>query len=380
MPKTLRALVLGSGFASQGHTQALRHAGVEIVGIASRTHGVTQNVAADLDIPFATTDWQDALSRLQPDILAVGTPGGAHVDPITAALKQGCHIYCDKPLAATASEAKTLYLKARGAGIKTAYTASMRYLPYPLLAKSLIARGDIGDPLEVECISHTNVNPLLPFGWFHRLDQGGGRVNSNFPHKLSIVQHALNGTILSVNGALRYDIQQAPVVAGVHDFRKRGQFAPESADEPGLEWADADTDSSYTVLARMTHDGDDSNIVSVLLKQAGMHPGFSPAYIAFFGREATIHINGVFANGPMHIRRRNSEWQVVDLPAEITDHLPDIDNPAIKCWTQLAREFLADIQGEGYSGYQTFKEGWIYQEVFEAIRSESGWVDIPQEA
>lgn len=380
MSNPLRALVLGSGFAGQGHAEALRNAGVEIVGLASRTLEVTQQVAAKMAIPHATTDWQKALEDLQPDILAVGTPGGAHVDPIMAALDQRCHIYCDKPLAATAKDAKMMYLKAREVGVKTAYTASMRYLPYALLAKSLIAKGDIGDPLEVECISHPNVNPLIPFGWFHRLDQGGGRTNSNFPHKLSIVQNALGGTILSVNGELRYDVQRAPIVEGVHDFRKRGQFAPKSENEPGLEWAEADTDSSYTVLARMAPNNNRDRIVSVLFKQAGMHPGFNKDYIAFYGKDATIHIGGAFAQGPMHICSRNGKWGEVPLPSEITSNLPYIEHPAIRCWAQLAREFVADINGEGDSGYQTFKDGWIFQEIFEAIRSESGWVDIPQEA
>ncbi|MBT4980714.1 MAG: Gfo/Idh/MocA family oxidoreductase [Gemmatimonadetes bacterium] len=380
MPKALRVLVLGSGFAGQGHAEAFRNAGVEIIGMVSRTLSVTQQVAKEMNIPYATTDWKTALTQLQPDIVAVGTPGGVHVDPILAALDQSCHIYSDKPLAATAKEAKMLYLKAREEGAKTAYAASMRYLPYALLAKSLIAQGKIGDPLEVECISHPNVNPLIPFGWFHRLDQGGGRTHSNFPHKLSIVQQALNGTIVSVNGQLRYDIQRAPIAAGVHDFRKRGQFAPQSADEPGLEWAEADSDSSYTVLAHIAPENDTSKMVSVLFKQAGMHPGFQPDYMAFMGREATLHINGAFAQGPMHICARNGKWEEIPLPQEITNSLPNIEHPAVRCWTQLAHEFIADIKSEGYSGYQTFKDGWIYQEVFEAIRSEKGWVDIPQEA
>ena len=106
MPKALRVLVLGSGFAGQGHAEAFRNAGVEIIGMVSRTLSVTQQVAKEMNIPYATTDWKTALTQLQPDIVAVGTPGGVHVDPILAALDQSCHIYSDKPLAATAKEAK----------------------------------------------------------------------------------------------------------------------------------------------------------------------------------------------------------------------------------------------------------------------------------
>jgi len=97
---------------------------------------------------------------LQPDIVAIGTPGGAHFEPIMAALAHGCHVYCDKPLAATAVHAKTLYQTAIEAGVKTAYAASYRYMPHVLLAKELVAQGAIGEPLEVECISHFNLNPL----------------------------------------------------------------------------------------------------------------------------------------------------------------------------------------------------------------------------
>jgi len=34
---SLTAFVIGTGFAGQGHTAALRHAGVEVVGMAGRT-------------------------------------------------------------------------------------------------------------------------------------------------------------------------------------------------------------------------------------------------------------------------------------------------------------------------------------------------------
>jgi hypothetical protein len=54
-----------------------------------------------------------------------------------------------------------------------------------------------------------------------------------------------------------------------------------------------------------------------------------------------------------------------------------LENAALG-WTQLAREFVADIRGEGFSGYQTARDGWIFQEVVEAVRAGQGWTSIPQ--
>ena len=377
MSDPLRALILGSGFAGQGHALALRDTGVEIVGMAGRTRDVVEQVAASLDISYASTDWKQALAELQPDIVAVATPGGAHFEPVMAALAQGCHIYCDKPLAATAVQAKTMVQQAKKMGVKTAYTASYRYQPYALLARELVAAGTIGEPQEVECISHFNLDPLIPFGWSHRLDQGGGRLNNNFTHKLSIVLHILNGTISAVNGETRNDMPQAPVVSGVHDFRERQKFAPKSESEPGLQWKRADAEWSYTVMGRITPAFHQSRPVSALFKHSGLQPRFADDYIAFYGDKAAIYIKGHYAQGPLYLCPRGDEWQEIPLPAHITDALPNIEDDTQRNWTQMAREFVADIRGQGKTGYQTFQDGWIYQEVIEAIRVGQGGGDVP---
>ncbi|MBE2225371.1 MAG: Gfo/Idh/MocA family oxidoreductase [Anaerolineae bacterium] len=353
------------------------------MGMVSRTREVVEQVAAELAIPYAGTDWQEALTTLQPDIVAIGTPGGAHVEPILAALAQGCHVYCDKPLAVTAVLAKMLYEKAEAAGVKTAYAASYRYQPYVLLAKELVAQGAIGEPQEVECISHFNLNPLIPFGWSHQLAQGGGRLNNNFTHKLSVVEHVLGGKIMSVNGTTRSDMLKAPVVEGVHHFRTRHGFAPDSADDPTITWAEGDAEWSYTVMAKFEAERATAQPVSALFQHIALQPRFHPDHITFYGSDGTIYIEGHYGQGPLFLHPQRGEWQEMPLPTRITDAQPDIADDTQRNWNILAQEFVADIRGEGSSDYQTFKDGWIYQEVIEAVRAGDGWTDItkiPNEA
>ena len=80
MADPLRAIVLGAGYAGQGHAIALRLAGVEIAGMASRTAEVGAKIAAALQIPRYSPDWRGMLTGLKPEIVAVGTPGGTHVE------------------------------------------------------------------------------------------------------------------------------------------------------------------------------------------------------------------------------------------------------------------------------------------------------------
>jgi len=38
--------------------------------------------------------------------------------------------------------------------------------------------------LEIECVSHYDLNVLIPHSWSHLLAEGGGRLNNNLTHKL----------------------------------------------------------------------------------------------------------------------------------------------------------------------------------------------------
>ncbi len=378
MAEKLTALIHGSGFAGKGHAEALRDAGVAVVGMVSRTRDVVEDVAGEMGIPFAGTDWDEALQKLTPDIVAIGTPGGAHYEPLLAAIEQGCHIFCDKPLTAYAPQAREVFENARSAGIKTAFAASFRYQPHALLARKLVAEGEIGEAREVECISHYNLNPLIPWGWSHSVALGGGRLSNNFTHKLSIVEHVLNVRVSQVNGEVRNDMHVAPAVEGVHDFRERESFAPTEDSAGESEWRPVDSEWSYTVMARLDSEDPDREQVSALFKHGGMLPRRQDDYIAFYGSEGAIFIHGSYAQGPLFSKKgRSQDWKQVPLPADLISTLPDIDDDTQRNWTQLAREFVSDIRGEGYSRYQTFKEGWIYQEIIDAVRRSDGWFDVP---
>ena len=89
MTTPLRALILGSGYAGEGHTLALRRAGVDVIAMAGRTESAVQAAAARLEIPNAGTDWRQMIDELKPEIVAVGTPGGAHVRRGRAEARRG---------------------------------------------------------------------------------------------------------------------------------------------------------------------------------------------------------------------------------------------------------------------------------------------------
>lgn len=375
MSKTIKVLVHGTGFAGQGHTDAFRYAGAQIVGIVGRTHSVVRQVAKDKNIPYAGTDWQAALKACKPDVVSIATPGGAHYDAVRQALAQGCHVFCDKPLTADGASAKELYELAAKTGVKTAFAASFRYMPEIIHAKRLIAGGAIGEPLEVECVSHFNLERDIPFGWSHRREDGGGRLNNNFTHKLSIVTSVLGEKILAVMGEVRDDMGKAPIVKGVHNFKTRRDHIPDDLTDPSLEWGESNVEWSYNVTAKIESPMA-AKPVSVLFKHGGLHPRFNEDYIAFYGSTGAVYIKGHYGSGPLYLYGAGKKWEEIKLPEDIAAQVPDTKGDTERNWRYLIREFVKDIRGEPFSPYQTFKEGAQYQQIIDLIRRNNNWVDV----
>jgi hypothetical protein len=98
--------------------------------------------------------------------------------------------------------------------------------------------------------------------------------------------------------------------------------------------------------------------------------------VAFYGRNGTVHIEGSYAQGPLRLWQRDGEWRDVPVPSRIRESLPAIENDTQRNWTQMLKEFVADIRGEGYSGYLTFRDGWQYQEVIDIARAGGGWTPV----
>jgi predicted dehydrogenase len=156
----LRAVVIGTGWAGEGHTFALRAAGVDVVAICGRTPEPAKAMAAKLGIGDLRLDWRRALVEINPDIVAIATTAAPHREMAEFAAQLGCHILCDKPLGVNAAEASAMVAAVGLAGVKHAYAASSCYDPIHLYARQLLDEGLIGRVHEIESMLHMYFSPL----------------------------------------------------------------------------------------------------------------------------------------------------------------------------------------------------------------------------
>ena len=84
--RQLTAVVIGAGWAGEGHTLALQHNNVHVACICARQLDVVGAVAERLQAPQASTDWQRVLAEIKPDIVSLATPASLRREVIEAAI------------------------------------------------------------------------------------------------------------------------------------------------------------------------------------------------------------------------------------------------------------------------------------------------------
>lgn len=370
---TLRAVVIGAGWAGEGHTIALRAAGVDVVALCGRTPEPAKAMAAKLGVEDVRFDWRQALAELRPDIVSIATPAGPHREMAEFAAQLSCHILCDKPLGINAVEGQAMLAAVAHAGVKHAYAASSRYDPFFLFAHQLLAEGLIGRVREVESLQHMSIPPLAPYGWVHSLNLGGGMLNNVFTHKLSQVCYITQGTVTAATGEAKRLLDRAPVGEAIHDFRDT--FVKIVRRDPNTQWREVDADLAYTVITQIQMP--DGGIASGLFKSSAMAQGRNAGYLAVYGERGTLHLSDRFGPGKLeHFDIAKGEWQELSVPPHIVEALPQVENHVQRDWNQLCREFVADIQGDGETTYPTFHDGWVHNQVIDAVRSGRSWTPI----
>src|SRR5260370_14832711 len=117
----------------------------EVVAIASREPENARQAAADLRIPKAYGSYEGLLA--DPDIEAIYNPlpNHMHVPWSIRAAEAGKHVLCEKPLALSVAECRTLIEARDRTGVKIGEAFMVRTHPQWLRAREIVRSGEIGD-------------------------------------------------------------------------------------------------------------------------------------------------------------------------------------------------------------------------------------------
>jgi predicted dehydrogenase len=208
----LRVGLVGSGFMGKAHAFGYSTAArvfdlpyeVELHTLADITDAAAAKAAAALGFAHATSDWRAMVRDPVIDIVNITSPNALHKEMALAAIAAGKHVYCEKPLAPLAIDAREMAEAAEAAGVKT--QVGFNYLCNPMLglAREMIAAGELG---EIRAYRGVHAEDYMadsagPFTFRHE-PAGGGALADIGSHALATAEFLMGsaaGPITSVMG------------------------------------------------------------------------------------------------------------------------------------------------------------------------------------
>lgn len=190
--KTLKVGLIGAGGIARGaHLPGWRALDdVQLTAVCDSNPEAAEAMAKDFDIPHVFTDFREML-KLDLDCVDICTPNRFHTPAARAALNSGKHVLCEKPLAVTTEEVRTLGDAARKNGRILMTAQHFRFTDKITALKNYVAAGGAGDFYHARvCAMRRNLIPVRP-GFIDPDLSGGGPCMDIGVHALDAAMHLM---------------------------------------------------------------------------------------------------------------------------------------------------------------------------------------------
>ena len=148
------AVLVGCGAMSKAWLDAARQVeDLSIVGLVDIEVERARARASEFDLDRATTgdSLDEILDITKPDLVFDVVVPSARSSVAFTALRHGCHLLTEKPLAASMEEARAIIVAARDASRIHAVVQNRRYLAAIRRIRRLVDSGAIGRPTSINC-------------------------------------------------------------------------------------------------------------------------------------------------------------------------------------------------------------------------------------
>jgi len=164
----LRYAVIGAGNISTAHLGAIAtQPNVSLVGMSDPVDPARWRPLGEYESVARFTDPEKMLIETKPDLVSICTPNKFHCELTLLALKHGAHVACEKPMAMTLAEAEQMEAARIAADRLGTINFSYRNVAAFHFARELIAAGDLGRLLRVQCVYLQSFlgAPATPYAW-----------------------------------------------------------------------------------------------------------------------------------------------------------------------------------------------------------------------
>jgi predicted dehydrogenase len=197
--KKIKVAIFGTGFMGRVHTEAIRRLGnVEIVAIAGSSNDRARKFADEVSIERFTGNYRDLLTDPSIDAVHICSPNSLHFEQAMNSMAAGKHILCEKPLASTVEEGRTMLAKASELGLVHCTLYNMRAYPQVQQMRQMRINGLFGD-IRIVQGTYSQDWLYLDTDWNWRIESGKSRTFADIgTHWCDMVEHVTGLKITSV--------------------------------------------------------------------------------------------------------------------------------------------------------------------------------------
>lgn len=164
---------LGTGWIGRNRLETIALSGhADVIALADPSGDnarEAQRTAPDSEI----VDSFEQLLDADLDGIVIATPSALHAEQAIAALERGVAVFCQKPLARTAAETRSVVAAARAADRLLSVDLSYRFTHAMQSIRELVQGGELGKIFAVDLVFHNAYGPDRPWFFDPALSGGG---------------------------------------------------------------------------------------------------------------------------------------------------------------------------------------------------------------
>jgi 1,5-anhydro-D-fructose reductase (1,5-anhydro-D-mannitol-forming) len=188
---------LGRHVAEEIAPAMQRSAAAQIAACAGRDISAAGIFAERFAIPRAYDTFQDLVHDQDVDAVFVATPNALHAAVVLAAARAGKHILCEKPLALTVADGRTMVAACREAGVQLRVGLHLRFARSLQRVAEILHSGTIGAPRAVSMERTAPAEERAP--WREDPAQGGGILFDVGVHLLDLLPRLFATEIAAIS-------------------------------------------------------------------------------------------------------------------------------------------------------------------------------------
>ncbi len=179
--------IIGAGLQGRRRARALKQFDDAKLVIVAAAHRERVRLLADEMGCEATSNWEEVIARDDINAVIVCTPPNLHLSMCAAALKQGKHVFCEKPLARNPEEAREIVDVASESGVKLKCGFNLRHHPGMKQAREWFDKGIIGELNFLRIRYGIGGRPGYEKEWRAKAEiSGGGQLMDQGMHALDL--------------------------------------------------------------------------------------------------------------------------------------------------------------------------------------------------